>query len=205
MKTRNILLALIIYLPLGSMAQKDISKSVLWKDEPVAWSCRAVRADESHFDFFLQAYLKRGWEIYTPNKRSKCQLSPLVIFDKSLGMRPLGEVEVIEGIECDTLMSKCLIPRYKSYVTFIQTFEMPVTMSQVVSGEVRYEVINRQLGSISRVYGFKLRVGDTVHMISADSAYKIGTKATHHKETEGRISDNNRRGFFRRIIPSLMH
>lgn len=148
MKLRNFIILLTL-LPLGAIAQES----------PIKWSCRAVRIDQNHFQFFIDAYLLRGWNIYEANMRKKCILSPIITFDKKEGMKPVGGVEVIEGIEADTIYRWCRAPRYKSSVTYVQEFQMPITKGQVVTGKVVYQAVNQDFVDSERTYSFSLNVG----------------------------------------------
>jgi hypothetical protein len=146
----QLLLALLFSTPLGTLSQEPT----------VNWDYKAVRVDENHFQFFIHASMQPGWDIYKANKRDKCILSPLITFDKTAGLKPIGEIDVIEGIECDTLFWTCRsVPKYKSTVTFVQVFEMPITNSKVVMGKIEYRAINRYAVEPTQTVQFHLWVG----------------------------------------------
>lgn len=173
---------LILIPPLGAVGQSD-------PEEIIHWSCKAVRADANHFDFFIEAHIKRGWELYKPNEK-KCLLSPTISFAAKTGLKPVGGIDVIEGSECDTMERFCLVPRYRNHVKFIQSFQMPEMMSQVVSGKIVYQPINKNYAPSPFTYSFSLRVGDTTDMLPAD--YFIKLAEWHKRDLEGLYIDFNK-------------
>lgn len=174
--------SLILSAPWGAMCQSDPSS-------PIKWSCKAVRADANHFDFFIEAYIQKGWALYKPNEK-KCLLSPTISFVNRTGLKAVGGVDVIEGSECDTMERFCLVPRYRNHVKFIQSFQMPEMMSQVVSGKIVYQPINKNYAPSPFTYSFSLRVGDTTDMLPAD--YFIKLAEWHKRDLEGLYIDFNK-------------
>lgn len=171
---RNLLMIFIILLPLASMTQ----------NKPVTWSWRAVRVDSNYFEFHLTADIFRGWFLYKANMGEKCPYSPLITFENSLYVKPIGKVDVIEAMYCDNNTEGltsflCPIPRYTTSVTYVQVFKMPIEKFGIVRGRIISHAMSQYLYEGPTTTDFELKIGEenpqSVKLVGCSGNAKIIT------------------------------
>lgn len=153
---RRVLAIFIMLLPLIGMAQAN----------PIVWDWKAVRVDPTHFEFQIRAYMARGWWIYAPNRQDECPYSPIVTFERSSVMKPIERITVLEylmyanneGTE-GVMPPFCPIPQYRSAVTFMQLFRMPIDSSGTVKGQITFQAMSRYLAGPPTTIDFELHIG----------------------------------------------
>lgn len=147
---------LLILISLGGIAQTN----------PIAWSWKAVRVDSNYFELHLNADIFRGWWLYKPNSQDICPYSPLITFERSEGMRPVEEVDIIRYLRSDTdlpidvsVPPLCPLAQFSGSVTFIQVFRMPINKTGIVRGKIVYCAMSRYIYEEAKIIEFELKVG----------------------------------------------
>jgi len=152
----RVLVALVALIPLLGQAQVN----------PVIWDWKAVRVDAAHFEFQLRASVTRGWWIYGPNMQDVCPFSPIVTFERSSVMKPVEKMVVLEYLayanneETEGLQPpSCPIPQYRSNVTFMQLFRMPIDSSGTVRGQITFQALGHYIITPPITVNFELNIG----------------------------------------------
>jgi hypothetical protein len=180
----------LMLLPFMSMGQVN----------PVVWDWKAVRVDATHFEFQIRALIARGWWIYAPNRQDECPYSPIVTFERSLAMKPVERIVVLEYLSYANNEGTigvqppfCPIPQYRSNVIFMQLFKMPIDSSGVVKGQITFQAMSRYFASPPTTVDFELHIG------AERDPYVV------REYGRGRICTTYPKGFFRKAWHRIKH
>lgn len=109
---------------------------------PVHWKCHAQKISDNRYDLIIQAFIQRGWHLYSQHQPKEAIAIPTAIkFKQTPSVSYLGKIKEIGTLEKDTIASLGISSfQYEGRVDFVQRIKLTEPHPDNIVGSITYQV-----------------------------------------------------------------